>query len=203
MALKSLSTAERYALLKHNKQPSSSYIYPVTLIGKYRRRFRPSWLNQYRWIAYSKKCDGVFCVFCALLGDNHSRATMGSFANEPFRSWNKMIEKCDEQEHAKFHQTSLKVADEFCYAVEHPQAGVLNLLDKKRVENIGRNREILKCITEAILFCAKQCIALRGDIETTSTCTNPGNFLSILKLKSKHNDIFKSHLESPAMKNAT
>ena len=33
VALKSLSTAERYALLKHHKQPSSSYIYPVTLIG--------------------------------------------------------------------------------------------------------------------------------------------------------------------------
>ena len=72
VALKSLSTAERYTLLKHNKQPSSSYIYPVTLIGKYRRRFRQSWLNQYRWIVYSNKCDGVFC---ALLGDNHSRAT--------------------------------------------------------------------------------------------------------------------------------
>ena len=68
---------------------------------------------------------------------------------------------------------------------------MLNLLDKKRVENIGRNREIVKCIAEAILFCAKQCIALRGDIETTSTCTNPGNFLSILKLMSKHNDVLK------------
>ena len=114
-----------------------------------------------------------------------------------------MNEKCDEHEHSKFHQTSLKVADEYCCAVEHPQAGVLNLLDRKRVESIGRNREILKCIAEAILFCAQQCIALRGDIETTSTCANPGNFLSILKLMSKHNDILKSHLESPAMKNAT
>ena len=147
MALKSLSTAERYTLLKHNKQPSSSHIYSVTLIGKYRRRFGQSWLNQYRWIVYSNKCDVVFCVFCALLGDNHSRATMGSFVNEPFRSWNKMNEKCDEHEHSKFHQTSL--------------------------------------------FCAKQCIALRGDIETTSTCTNPGNFLSILKLMSKHNNVLK------------
>ena len=32
VALKSLSTAERYALLKHHKQPSLSYIYPVTLM---------------------------------------------------------------------------------------------------------------------------------------------------------------------------
>ena len=50
-------------------------------------------------------------------------------------------------EHPKYHQTSLKrVADELCCAVEYPQAGVLNLLDKKRVENIGRNRQILKCV---------------------------------------------------------
>ena len=52
---------------------------------------------------------------------------MGSFVNEPFRSWNKMNEKCDEHEHSKFHQTSLKIADEFWCAVEYPQAGVLNL----------------------------------------------------------------------------
>ena len=32
VALKSLSTAERYALLKHHKQPSLSYIYPATLM---------------------------------------------------------------------------------------------------------------------------------------------------------------------------
>ena len=114
-----------------------------------------------------------------------------------------MNEKCYKHEHSKYHQTSLKVADEFCCAMEHPQAGVLNLLDKKRMENIGRNREILKCIVEAILFCAKQCIALHGEIETTNICTNPGNFLSILKLMSKHNAILKSQLNSPAMKNAT
>ena len=81
---------------------------------------------------------------------------MGSFVNELFRSRNNMNEKCDEHEHFKNHQKSLKVANEFCCAVEHPLAGVLNLLDKKCMENIGRNREILKCIVKAILLC-KQC----------------------------------------------
>ena len=62
-----------------------------------------SWLNRYRWIAYSTMCDGAFCILCALLGDNHNRAAMGSFVNEPFRSWNKKNEKCDEHEHSKYH----------------------------------------------------------------------------------------------------
>ena len=111
VALKSLSTAERYSLLKHHKQPSSSHIYPVTLIGKYRRRFRHSLLNRYRWIVYSTKCNGAFCILCALLGDNQNRAATGRFENESFRSWNKINENCDEHEHSKYHKTSLKVAD--------------------------------------------------------------------------------------------
>ena len=43
---------------------------------------------------------------------------------------------------------------------------------------------MLKSIVRAILFCGRQCIALRGNSEQLDTPGNPGNFLSLLKLLS-------------------
>ena len=76
-------------------------------------------------------------------------------------------------------------------------------MDAKRIANIAQNRVILKFIIEATLFCAKQCIALRGDCEDLESSKNSGNFLSILKLMANHNDVLHTHIYSPAMKNAT
>ena len=43
--------------------------------------------------------------------------------------------------------------------IEHPETGLIATVDTKH----------LKFIIEAILFCAKQCIALRGDCEDLET----------------------------------
>ena len=128
-------------------------------------------------MVYSAGVDGVFCKYCALFSD--SRHTKGQFANEPFRAWNKISEKTDEHEKCSYHQASLKAAEEFIERIEFPETRVSNHLDKVRTENIARNGGILKCIIEAILFCAKQCIALRGDFESLKSSQNPGNFLSL------------------------
>ena len=49
--------------------------------------------------------------------------------------------------------------------IEHPETGLITTMDTKRIANIAQNRVVLKFIIEAILFCAKQCVALRGDCE--------------------------------------
>ena len=59
-------------------------------------------------------------------------------------------------------------------------------MDTKCIANIAQNRVVLKCYS---VF-AKQCIALRGEREDLESSKNPGNFLSILKLMSNHNDIY-------------
>ena len=128
-------------------------------------------------MVYSTAVDGVFCKFCALFCD--CRHKKGQFVNEPFRGWNKINEKVKEHEKCSYHQASLKAAEDFIERVEFPETCVYNHLDKMHSENIARNRAILKCIIEAILFCAKQCIALRGDTESLEASKNPGNFLSL------------------------
>ena len=47
-------------------------------------------------------------------------------------------------------------------SISHPESSIENLVRQTRVTDIARNRCVIKCIAEAMLFCGKQCIALRG-----------------------------------------
>ena len=78
-------------------------------------------------------------------------------------------------------------------AVEHPPTAISAQVDSSKAANIERNREVLKSIARAVLFCGRQCITLRGDVENLDTPENPGNFLVLLKLLAVHNTVLKSH----------
>ncbi|PFX12621.1 Zinc finger MYM-type protein 1 [Stylophora pistillata] len=101
------------------------------------------------------------------------------------------------------HQETCKKAMEQAYnlkqAVEHPHAAISAQIDSSKAVNIERNREVLKSIARAVLFCGRQCIALKGDVENLDTTENPGNFLALLKLLAVHDSVLKS----PAMRCVT
>ena len=77
------------------------------------------------------------------------------------------------------------------------------MLYTKKATNVERNRTILKCVLEAVIYCDMQCITLRGDNEKVNESGNPGNALSLLKLKANHNEILRIHLEAPQMRCVT
>ena len=199
--IQSLSASEKYALLKKHDKPSEHHLFPCTMFGNYNRQFQFKWFDIYPWIVYSTVVEGIFCIFCALFCVN--RDGMASLVNKPFCSWNKFHEKCKNHGSSKIHHQSMLAAETFVNSIEHPETGLIGTMDAKRIANIAQNRVILKFIIEATLFCAKQCIALRGDCEDLESSKNPGNFLSILKLMANHNDVLHTHLYSLAMKNAT
>ena len=199
--IQSLSASEKYALLKKHDKPSEHHLFPCTMFGNYNRQFQFKWFDIYPWIVYSTVVEGIFCIFCALFCVNHDG--MASLVNKPFCSWNKFHEKCKNHGSSKIHHQSMLAAETFVNSIEHPETGLIGTMDAKCIANIAQNRVILKFIIEATLFCAKQCIALRGDCEDLESSKNPGNFLSILKLMANHNDVLHTHLYSPAMKNAT
>ena len=131
------------------------------------------------------------------------RRNKGQFVNRPFTAWHKRTEKCKEHELTQYHQESLQQAEIFTQAVEHPTSTVSTLLDTKKAANVERNRTILKCVLEAVIYCGRQCIALRGDNEKLNESGNPGNVLSLLKLMANHNEIIRIHLEASQMKCVT
>lgn len=125
------------------------------------------------------------------------RKDKGTFVDKPFNNWHKLREKADKHQQMKYHHDALICGQSFLDSVHKPEQNVNNLLDVKRRKNIETNRHIVKCIAEAILFCGRQCIALRGDNEDLSKNSgNVGNFLAALQMIANHDKILKEHLQT-------
>ena len=193
-----LSTSEKYALLKHHSVPSQQFTFPTTYTGGCNRAFHRNWLEDHPWMAYSTKVDGCFCVPCALFCNVNSQ-----LVTRPFNKWQKKTERCREHERCCYHQDALLQAEHLISTIENPASSISALASSRRMANLERNRAILKTISRAVLFCGRQCIALRGDDEVISNPGNHGNFLSLLQLLSVYDDTLRSHLQSPVMRNAT
>jgi len=87
--------------------------------------------------------------------------------------------------------------------VEQPHTTITAQVDARKAANVKRNHAVLKLIASAVLYCGRQCIALRGDAEGIESPGNPGNFLALLKLLAVHDDELRKHLEAPALRCAT
>ena len=149
---------------------------------------------------YSEVVDGVFCIPCAIFCADPSR---GMFVSKPFRVWNKKSEKVKEHKSCLYHQKALEQAEHLKQSIEHPHTTITAQVDARKAANIERNRAVLKSIARAVLYCGRQCIALRGDAEGVDSFGNPGNFLALLKLLAIHDDMLCSRLETPAMRCVT
>uniref|UniRef100_A0A671VMP9 DUF4371 domain-containing protein n=1 Tax=Sparus aurata TaxID=8175 RepID=A0A671VMP9_SPAAU len=91
----------------------------------------------------------------------------------------------------------------FLQSIENPKTQISVRMDSAKEANINENRHILKCVAETVLYCGRQCIALRGSAEKQHSTGNPGNFLALMKLLANHDEKLKQHMEKPKLKNAT
>ena len=87
-------------------------------------------------------------------------------------------------------------AQAFKESGESPSSTVACLFDKERDKRIKENRQIVKSIARAVLFCGRQCIALCGHREKLDQSENPGNFLALLKVFSEGDPALASHLQT-------
>ncbi|XP_068693073.1 zinc finger MYM-type protein 1-like [Montipora foliosa] len=147
-------------------------------------------------VSIKRQASLCYCSFC-------SDASKRKFVTTPFRKWNKKSDKVKEHEHSTDHQKAMGQAYNLKRAVAHPHTAISAQIDSSKAANIEQNREVLKCIVRAVLFCGRQCIALRGDVENLDTPKNPGNFLALLKLSAVHDSVLKCHLATPAMRCVT
>ena len=69
-------------------------------------------------------------------------------------------------------------------------------MTRRRKNRIEENRLVLKAIARAVLYCGRQCIALRGHREKLDQSENPGNFLALLKVLSGSDPVLETHLKT-------
>ncbi|XP_041346704.1 52 kDa repressor of the inhibitor of the protein kinase-like [Gigantopelta aegis] len=95
-----------------------------------------------------------------------------------------------------YHKDALIAAEIAKQNSSKPSQQVDCILDRKRKQLFEDNLHILKCIVDAVVFCGKQNIALRGHRDDSSnTASNRGNFLATLDLMAKSDKILHTHLE--------
>ena len=63
----------------------------------------------------------------------------------------------------------------FKRSIEQPEITVDVQLNEEKHRRIKENRHIVKCTAEAVLYCGRQCIALRGHLEKLNEARNPRN----------------------------
>ena len=183
--VQSLDTGHLYHLLCHHRVPSDHFIFPSCFLAGNNRSFQQSWLAEYPWLVYSEHLDGGFCLPCCLFASN--RGNLGVLVNRPFTKWQKKTEVLNSHAKMYYHQQCTEMASALRRAVETPTETIPVMLNRKKQDNIAKNRHIVKCIAECILLCSRQCIALRGDHETGDVAAgNPGNFRAILNMVAQH-----------------
>jgi len=154
-------------------------------------------------MVYSSSVDEVFCKHCALMIPMHCRKDKGAFVNKPFINWRKLQEKANRHEQMKYHHDAMIATESILNSVENTKQNVKSQTDDEKRKNIIRNRHIVKCVSEAILFCGRQCIALLGDNEVLNEDSrgNTGNFLAALQMIAYKEimNICKDDLPSPEL----
>lgn len=199
-AVKALSVGEKYHLLKDHFVPPTHYKFPSRFLHQCQRCFQSRYLRDFPWMVYSPSLDVAFCKHCALMMPFEGRKNKGAFVNKPFTTFHKLYERAKDHQGTNYHNESMIATQCFLNSVDKPEQNIDNRLDDERKRNIQRNRHIIKCVAEAVLYCGRQCIALRGDKEDLSTdgnkSGNVGNFLAALQMIANHDEILKQHLYS-------
>ena len=135
------------------------------------------------------------CWFFSPIGDS-------AFTRIGFRDWKHATGKlgiltCHDSKCAT-HRDTVVAWKQFKLS-KIKDASIVVLLDRQGKKVIQGNHQYVKALLECLLFCAQQGITLRDHRESMEDLQdpsmNPGNFRSLVKLLSKHNDVVSKCLE--------
>ena len=154
------------------------------------RSLNATWLMNHHWMRYSESKDAVFCAPCVLFGSRDSKEkTFG--LDSPQSDWANIGR--DVKRHTlqgSVHHKNVNSAEDFIRIREGEKPDICMSMSKGHKETVTRNRRILECIIDALVFCGKQNIAIRGHD------TDDGNFEALLNMRAKDNALLADHLEN-------
>ena len=169
--------------------------YPVTFYSNKPRSFNPTWFKLYSWLEYSVKQDVCFCFPCRMFGSSGRVSTSRpekTFKVLGFKDWKHATGKdrtLKGHENSYAHKQAVVAWKEF----KKMDSSIVDTLGGARQEQVQKNRHYLKTLCKIILLCSNQEIALRGHRENDAS-TNKGNFIEILNLVAKHDEVVSNRL---------
>ncbi|XP_063244851.1 zinc finger MYM-type protein 1-like [Bacillus rossius redtenbacheri] len=130
------------------------------------------------------------------------------FGKKKFDSWRKATESFSKHESLQYHIGCVADAEHFPAVSTSPtEFSVQNQIDKQRAKQIEANRKVIVPIIEAVTFCGRQEIALRGHRDSGKIVlgeepeSNEGNFRALLRFRAQGDDSLRSVLSNPGENN--
>ena len=206
---KVLTTEEKIDIIQNVWKPHDSYNFPKNGKGK---KFQYKWFVSFAWLAYSANVDGAFCMYCVLFGattGEHNASKLSQLFTTPYTNWNNAIANFTRhQTKSPVHLLAVPKFTSFRKIYINKKSVPVNVqMNEKDRTQIEENREKLRIILRAVLFCAKQNVALRAHRDDSKHYqldgNNPGNFQELLHLICvTGNSLLENHLKN-APRNAT
>ncbi|XP_050777078.1 zinc finger MYM-type protein 1-like isoform X3 [Gopherus flavomarginatus] len=166
------------------------------------RHFRATWYKQKQlksactidrhWLVYSPRANIMICFACWLFANQSNAWSDPKTGCKKFATGTQKIEKHEKSESHKKAEKELFLTK---FRLFNDRT-ILACLTAERKE-IEKNRMILRCIIDAVLFLGIQGLAFRGHREyrgVSSPSTNEGNFLALIKLLAKSDTLLEQHL---------
>ncbi|XP_076348019.1 zinc finger MYM-type protein 1-like, partial [Tachypleus tridentatus] len=169
--------------------------YPATEYSGQSRSLNKNWRDQHSWLDYSVTQDAAFCFACRLFSHTHFSKTEKSFIHEGFRNWKKATTSLKSHDNSAGHKFAMQAWAEFklqktkCARIQHA-------LDTNHAKTVEENRHYIRAVIDALLYTACQNEAQRGHREGSQS-NNRGNFLELLDMIFRYDEIVKKKLSGP------
>ena len=172
-------TAEQNAIVKQRPTPN------LTLTTK-GRVFQETWYARKDWLCGSTVSKKLFCWPCLLF----CPGTSPTWSKNGYGDMRSFLSDCKKHEKARSHMSAFKTWKTYGSGVR-----VDSLLSQiqRHNEEVRQNREILKTLTEAVLYLSRQELAFRGHDESEDSL-NRGNYRELLESFTKFDSVFERRL---------
>ena len=182
------ATAQQNVIVKQRPTPDLS-TFPI---GK---GFQMSWYSKKEWLCGSLFKRKMFCCPCLLFCPGSSE----TWTKTGYKNMRGFLLDCKKHENVKSHMNAFKTWKVF-NAREARDQRVDVMFSQARREEIKRhneevrqNREMLKTITNAVVYLGKQEMPFRGHDESSDSL-NKGNYRELLECFAELDSVFERRL---------
>ena len=176
--------------------------------GKMEKRYLGRhYYDTFPWLTSSEMdgYEGAWCLWCALFKTSSTcgghwdlgTQTVGTLVEKPLKSYAKLTGKdgaLTTHANTNDHKSvASKVTEFLARAPVNSKDDIASLIDTKREELRQENRTALRAITDTVLTCARQNIALRGHrdsgrLSLDEPNENDGNLRALLRMRIRAGD---------------
>ena len=150
----------------HTIPQPSEVIKQVVVQGKHKVKtltFQLSWLDKFKWLAYSCNAGGGLCKYCVLFPPSIGVVTSNAtFVTKPFRKAGGKKGLLQIHGTLQYHRNAAARAQAFLSVCQNPKSSIQHYISQQCKQQYKTNLHILSCIIKALLYCGRQNIGLRG-----------------------------------------